>query len=181
MTSDWVTLLNKKRHLASYTTLQYHCIFLSDGCWAFPPPPLDRMEGPLLVIMKAFSTNNSNYTSSLLKCDKPDNISFYWIRSPDRHFILSLSHLSIPLAWVNVRELTAALTVSFLTLWFTNVVFVFTSACPCTSLRYLWLYFCLVVLQTHTHTHTSCGICSPGCINLVPSFTHFLSGWQVDM
>lgn len=147
MTSDWVTLLNKKRHLASYTTLQYHCIFLSDGCWAFFfSPPLDWMEGPLLVIMKAFSTNNSNYTSSLLKCDKPDNISFYWIRSPDRHFILSLSHLSVPLAWVNMRELTTALMVSFLALWFTNVVFVFTSACPCTSLtsvrrRYLWLCF----------------------------------------
>lgn len=28
------------------------------------------------MIMKAFSTNNSNYTSPVLKWDKPENIAF---------------------------------------------------------------------------------------------------------
>lgn len=152
----------------------------------FFSPPLDRMEGPLLVIMKAFSTNNSNYTSSLLKCDKPDNISFYWIRSPDRHFILSLSHLSIPLAWVNMRELTTALMVSFLAF----VVYVYLCL-PMHKSDLCKKKVSLVVLplkwlqphrdQKSPPPFTSCGICSRGCINLVPSFTHLLSGWQVDM
>ncbi len=33
-------------------------------------------KGPSLMIMKAISTNNSNYMSPLLKCDKADNVAF---------------------------------------------------------------------------------------------------------
>ena len=35
-----------------------------------------RMEGPSPMIMKAISTNNSNYMSVLLKYDKADNVAF---------------------------------------------------------------------------------------------------------
>lgn len=35
-----------------------------------------QMEGPLLMVMKAISTNNCNYMSLLLKCDKADNVAF---------------------------------------------------------------------------------------------------------
>lgn len=91
-----------------------------------------------------------------------------------------------------MRELTTALMVSFLALWFTNVVLVFTSALPVHESDLGKKKVSLVVLplkwlQPHRDQKspplpfTSCGICSPGCINLVPSFTHLLSGWQVDM
>lgn len=34
-----------------------------------------KTEGPLMI-MKAISTNNSNYMSPLLKCDKADNVAY---------------------------------------------------------------------------------------------------------
>lgn len=58
-------------YVCLFFLLRYICIEKTLGFF-----PVVRLEEPSLMIMKTISTNNSNYTSPLLKCDKADNVAF---------------------------------------------------------------------------------------------------------
>lgn len=69
------------------------------------------------MIMKAISTNNSNYTSPLLKCDKADNVAFIefiMLTGTSSFHLSSLRYGSS----VNVYKLATTLNVFILHLWF---------------------------------------------------------------
>lgn len=143
------------------------------------------MEGLLLIIMKAFYTNNSNYTPPFLKCDKADNVAFI-------EFIMltgTLSfHFSISYTYGLSEHLLTDNNVIILHLW-----------CKYTTRHNVFLYQCLsidmfdlgrkyvsLVVQLKWHHHIE--IKSPPshpvafvAINLIQRFRHLFSAWQVDM
>lgn len=71
-----VILHNKTQKHYIYSMVDYNIIvayFHQEDAECFPMVGTER---PSLMIMKAISTNNSNYMSLLLKCDKADNVAF---------------------------------------------------------------------------------------------------------
>lgn len=62
-----------------------------------------KMEGPSLMIMKAISTNNSNYMSLLFEMWQSRQCCFYWIHYVDRHFILSFISYSLWPKWTCIN------------------------------------------------------------------------------